>query len=421
MAGGGGGGNQNTTTSQVQIPAYEQAFSQSNQNLAQSLASQPYPGYQGALIQPMNAAQGSGQQQAINSAFNYQPEFQSAQSLLDYTQGLTGNVYSSIDQARGATQAGQNATQFNNSLNRAQGATATGQNASNVYGAQNRQGGAAQQAQNLTNPNAVAGYMNPFIQQALAPQIQDLQLQLAGQQQGINAQAAQSGAFGDARQGAQAALQNLYGNQAMNQLIGTGYNNAFTQALAALGQAQGTQLGAAGQYGNMAQTGLGEQSAQLQAGQNFANQAGLANQQQGLQLQAGQNYLAQGGMYNTEQNSLAAEAAQRAAMANQLQQQELTGANATYNVGQQQQQQGQSELNAAYQQYLNQVNWPYQMLNVRESALANSPYNIQTAVTLPNANSTAQGFGILAGAAGLLGQLGGGGSANVAPFGGVPG
>jgi hypothetical protein len=95
------------------------------------------------------------------------------------------------------------------------------------------------------------------------------------------------------------------------------------------------------------------------------------------------------------------------------------GAGATYTAGQQQQAQGQTELNAAYQQYLNQVNWPTQMLNIQESALSNSPYNIATAVTLPSANAAAQGFGGLASIAGLLGGSSGasGGAGNI--FGGV--
>lgn len=413
----GGGGGQNTTTSQVQIPAYEQAFSQNNQNIAQSLGSQPYPTYGGTLIQPQNATQQAGQQEAIASGSNWEPQFAQAQQAAGNA-GNSGNFQTSLGAAQQATQWGQNNTQYNNALGLAQGATQGGQNANNVFAAQGAQAGAAQNAQALTNPNAVGAYMNPYIQQALAPQIQDLNLQLAQQQQGINSSAAQSGAFGDARQGAMSSLQNLYGNQAMNQLIGTGYNNAYTQAQAALGQAQNTQLGAASQYGNAAQTGLGEQNAQLQAGQNFANQASLANTQQGLQLQAGQNFAQQAGLSTNEQQAQTANAALQAQLANQLQQQQLTGANATYNVGQQQQTQQQQELNAAYQQYLNQVNWPYQMLNVQESALSNSPYNVQTAVTLPSANNAAQGFGTLASAAGLLGSLGGAG-AGAAPFGGT--
>lgn len=375
MSSGGGGSSQNTTTQVQQIPAFEQQASENNQALAASLGSQPYPTYQGALIQPQTDLQNQGQQLAVNSASGYQPYF-------DLGMGTTVN-------------AANNTAGFNADLNASNNEVGNSLNAGVVQSAQGSQAQAAQAAQNLTNPNAVGAYMNPFVQQALAPQIQDLQLQLASQQQGINSQAAQAGAFGDARQGAMGALQNLYGNQALNQLIGTGYNNAYTQALSALGQAQGTDIQAAGQYGNIAQTGLGEQGAQLAGAQQYAQNAGLQNTEQNTQLAAG---------------------AQELAGANQLQQQQLTGANAVYNAGTQQQTLQQQELNAAYQQYLNQVNWPYQMLNVQESALSNSPYNIATAVTLPSANSTAQGFGTLAGAAGLLGSLAGGGSN--APFGG---
>lgn len=404
----GGGGSSNTTTQIQQIPAYEQQFSQANQDLAQSLGSQPYPQYQGALIQPQNATQQSGQQQAIAAATGYQPSLQQAQGTVQNALDPTAfNTY--LSEANGGVGNAMNASGFNAYEQQAG-------NASTVQGAQGAQAGATQQAQNLTNPNAVAGYMNPFIQQALAPQISALNLQLSGQQNQINSQAAQAGAFGDARQGAAQGLQNYYGNQAFNQLVGTGYNNAYTQALSALGQAQNTQLGAAGQYGNIAQTGLGEQSLQ-------STLAGQQQAEQGIQLQGAQQYGALAGLENQQQNTQLAGGAQQAAMANQTQQQQLAGANATYNAGTQQQTQQQNELNAAYQQYLNQVNWPYQMLNVRESALSNSPYNISTAVTLPNANSTAQGFGTLAGAAGILGGLAGNGSGasgSIAPFGGQP-
>jgi hypothetical protein len=287
-----GSGSQNTVTSSQQVPLFEQQASQNNQALAQSIGSQPYPVYQGPLIQGMDPLQTQGQQMAVNSAGAAQPDLNAATAV-------TG-----------------------------QALTQTG-----------------------ANSNTVASYMNPFVQQSLAPQIQDLQLQLAQQQQGINTNATQANAFGDARQGAAQSLQNLYGNQALNQLVGTGYDNAYNTALSALQAQQGTDISAGSQLANI----------------------GQAQQSTGL-----------------------------------------TGANAVYAAGQQNQAQGQSELNAAYQQYLNQINWPVQMLNVQESALSNSPYNIATAVTLPSSNSLAQGFGGLSSLAGLLGATG----SNSAPFGG---
>jgi len=434
MAGGGsGGGSSNTVTQTQQIPLYEQQQSQANQALASSLGAQPFPQYPGPLIQGFNPLQTSGQELAVQSAGSYQPYLAAAsndlgaaanlgygvnnaanlaQSGIQGALGQAGGVFGQVGAANQQTAAGLQNQGFQGDVSAA-GNTALG-----------AQSGALGAAQNLTNPNMVGAYMNPYVQQALAPQIQDLQLQLAQQQQGINASATQANAFGDARQGAMSALQNLYGNQALNQLIGTGYNNAYTQAQQALGQAQGTQLGAAAGYGNIANL--------------FGNLAGLQNQQQGIQLQGAQNYLAGGNALMGEQgiglqgananlgvgNLLAGQqgldigmAGQQAALGNQAQQQGLTGANAVYNAGNQMQTLGQEQLNAAYQQYLNQINWPFQMLNVQEGALSNSPYNIATATTLPSANQTAQGFGTLASAAGLLGGLAGNQNGN-APFGG---
>lgn len=458
MAGGGsGGGSQNTVTQTQQIPAFEQQFAQQNQALAQSLGSQPYPTYGGELISPMNAWQFAGQGQAAQAGTDYQPYLQAAQdqlgnslnpsafnNYLGAANSMIGNAVNPaaanayIGAANQQTYNGINPTAFNNQL--ALGINPSQFDAMLTGGVGSTGGGANafNTASALTNPNAVGGYMSPYIQQALAPQISDLQLQLAQQQQGINANATGANAFGDARQGVSQALQNYYGNQALNQLVGTGYNNAYSQALSALGQSQQTQLGVGqgyNQIGNLfanlgglanqqqgiQMQGAGMQQAEqqigLQGAQQYANQAGLLQAEQQLGLQGAGMMNQQAGMQQAEQQLGLQGAGMYGQLGNQVQQQGLTGANAVYNIGQQQQTQQQQELNAAYQQYLNQVNWPYQMLNVQESALSNSPYNIATATTLPSANETAQGFGVLAGAAGLLGGLAGG-NGN-APFGGT--
>jgi len=256
--------------------------------------------------------------------------------------------------------------------------------------------GSGAHAQGLTDPNAIGRYMSPYIGQALAPQIQDLGLQLAQQQKGIDAQSTQANAFGDARQGTAQALQNLYGNQALNQLVGTGYNNAYSQALAALGQAQGTNLQAGNLYSGLAGLQGQEQQTQLAGAGQLGNLANILGTEQQTQLAGGQQLANLGGL---------------------AQQLGLSRANAEYNAGAQNQQFGQQQLNAAYQQYLNQINWPVQMLNIRESALSNSPYNIATAVTLPQGNAAAQGVGGGINLAALAAQLAGGGGGN-APFGG---
>jgi hypothetical protein len=207
------------------------------------------------------------------------------------------------------------------------------------------------------NPNTMAAYMSPYIQDALAPQVTALNTQIGQQHQALAAGATGAGAFGDSRQGAYDALTDFYGNQSLNGLEAQGYNTAFNNALNTAIQEQGVGLQGAGTLGTL----------------------GGLNQSLGL-----------------------------------------TGANATYTAGQQQQAQQQQELTTAYQQFLNQVNWPYQMLNVRESALSNSPYNIATAVTLPQGNAAAQGFGGTTAALGTLASLLGGSGGGVNFAGGSP-
>lgn len=361
MSSGGGGssGGQNTVTQVQQIPQFEQDFAQSNQNLARSLGSQNYPTYQGSLVAGQTPLQNAGQAMAGTAAGAYQPDLSAAENT--NKTALTG-----IDPLSGNPQTWGNPgwQTVQPQLNQ----------------------GMSQISLNPANASTVKQFMSPYVEAALAPQVQDLQLQLGQQQQAINSQATQAGAFGDARQGAQAALQNLYGNQAMNQLLGAGYNTAYGNAMNAI-QAQ-QQLGNAN---------IGQAEGYIQ------NQQQLGQNEQGIE--------------QNQQNLLLNGANQQANLAGLNQSLGINGANALYNAGAQQQGLQQQMLNAAYQQFQNQVNWPFQMLNVQESALSNSPYNISNSVTLPNANTAATTLGSFANVAGSLGSLFGGGGSN-APFGG---
>lgn len=352
-SGGGGGGGQNTVTQVQQVPEYVQAESKANQDIANSLAAQAYPTYQGQLIQPFTDLQNAGIDAASNYAGSFQPYLNQA------------NAYTLAANPVGASQGYMN-----------QGMNQLGAGNQDFYGAT----GAAQTAQGLTNPWAVSAYMSPYVQASIAPQLSDLQIANAQQQNQINAAATQAGAFGDARQGAAQALQNYYTNQSVNQLSGQAYQNAFTAANQALANAQSTNVQAANAYN--------------QAGQGFNTGASIANQLANTGLQ--------------QQAALLSQGQQEAGLGGLQQQYGLNAANALYGAGAEQQQQLQTELNTAYQQYLNQVNWPFQMLNVRESAISNNPYNIQTATTLPAANTTAQGFGAVTSLAGLANNLTGG-------------
>ena len=159
-----------------------------------------------------------------------------------------------------------------------------------------------QYAQQATDPYAMAAYMNPYIQQSLAPQ-----LQLLNQQTGIKGAAEQgaatsAGAFGGSREALMNSLNQQSGNLAAQQAIGQGYNQAYQQAQNAMqygaglglqGQqaanaALGTGIQGAGQNatiaGQQTQTGLNINTAQQAAG--AAQQA----QQQNIINQQVQNY-----------------------------------------------------------------------------------------------------------------------------------
>ena len=151
-------------------------------------------------------------------------------------------------------------------------------------------------ANQATDPNAVGAYMNPYLQQSLAPQLQLLNQQFGiqgAQQQGA---ATQAGAFGGSREALSNAMVGQGQALAQQQMIGQGYNQAFNQAqqaqqfgagLEMQGYGQGIQ--AAGQLGGLgtaqlaAQTGIldtqGKYGAQQQAQQQQAIDQAIQNYQ----------------------------------------------------------------------------------------------------------------------------------------------
>ncbi len=192
------------------------------------------------------------------------------------------------------------------------------------------------------NAQSAAQYMNPYAMAAMNPQIQALQLQYGQQQLSNDKNATMSGAFGDARHGVAEGLTNHYENQDLNNLVSTGMNHAYDTGLQAFQQGQQQQLAAGGQLGQ------------------------LGAQQQNMGI---------------------------------------TGANAVFGAGTQEQQLNQQQLTEAYNNFMNQVNYPQQMLNTRLSALSNSPYNTMQYQSLAPTNATAQNIGAAAGITGAIGNL----------------
>jgi len=146
-------------------------------------------------------------------------------------------------------------------------------------------GAGAQFAQQATDPNAVAAYMNPYVAQSLAPQLQLLNQQYGIERSKQQGAAAQAGAFGGSREALQGSLINQNQALAQQQMIAQGYNNAFNNAQQQ--QQFGANLGLQGMAAGQSALGMGIQGAQ--AGLQGANtalqgyQQGLAGAQAGLQ------------------------------------------------------------------------------------------------------------------------------------------
>lgn len=196
-------------------------------------------------------------------------------------------VYNSASNMQGPTQFGQGSSLLNQSGAGLLGTTGT------ALGYGQQASGAGQNYANMaTDPSQMQAYMNPYIQQSLAPQLSLLNQQQALAGQGINAKAVGQGAFGGNRATLAQGLNAQNYDLARQQAIGQGYNEAFKNAQQA--QQFGSTLGLQGL--NTALQGVN----QAQQGYQGATQAGVGLGNIGAQQS--QSDVARLGLQNTIAN-----------------------------------------------------------------------------------------------------------------------
>lgn len=146
-----------------------------------------------------------------------------------------------------------------------------------------------------TNPYAVGAFMNPFIENTLAPaqQLLNQQYGMQGAQQA--GQATSSGAFGGTRGALMQGLNEQNRMLAQNQLVGNAYNQAYNNAMQNMqyGAGLGLQGAQAGITGANTLANIGNQQYQTALGINQAQEAAGAAQQaqqQNIINQQIQNY-----------------------------------------------------------------------------------------------------------------------------------
>lgn len=179
-------------------------------------------------------------------------------------------------------------------------------------------------AQGVPQAN-IGAYMNPYIQQAIAPALQDIERSHLKELNRLGAQGASAGAFGGSRQALLEAEQGRNYMEARGDLLAKGLATAYESGLQAFGQ---------------------DQTRRLQAGQQF----GLLGE--------------------TEQTM------------------GLRGLDSLLRTGALQQAQGQAGLDVAYQDFLEQRDWPYGQLSFMQALLSGGPQIGTTQVKAPTGSGS---------------------------------
>lgn len=397
----------------TQIPQYQQDYAIENENIARDIGTRPFPQYPEQRLAPLTDLQNAGivQKATIGQNPSYGNFTQDAASV---GQGLLRAGYSGAPASYTATNPGAGAGRFGS------------------FAQYNPSAGGASAPSYLNTfgslaPGAVAPWMSPYIEQALQPQIQDIQRQSALTAKGINAGATGAGAFGDARLGIQQGENDRNTGQLIANTVGAGYQNAYDRAVAA---AQGAFGANAGQFNtelSARNAAIGE-NAQINQGNNaaglaaFAQNAGQFNSEdaaqraaiaENAQITQGNNQAglaawgANTGQFNSDlarQLSAAGQLPSIVAGGYGVQQQQ---AEDLLSAGKVQQDQLQQGLSTAYQDFINQAQYPQELLNLRLATQQGSPYNT-TRLTQTPYSPTAQNIGALASVFGFLGRPAGG-------------
>jgi len=219
-----------------------------------------------------------------------------------------------------------------------------------------------------TISSQMSPYMNQYVMQALAPQLQQMNIQNAATNAATDAQATGSGAFGDARTGIEQANNQFNQNVQREGVIGNAYNQAFNTAIGAGAQDVANNL-----TGQTTNANLMEQSLQRALGGANALE-GLQNQQLGV-------------------------------------------ANAENTMGQQQTAQSQAQLTAAYNQWLMSQQYPFQVAGLLNNTVQAGAQAMPASTTTVDQKPDNSGLSLLGSIGGsLLGNSGFGSALGTALF-----
>lgn len=379
-----------TTVNQNKLPDFAQPYLQQALSQGQALSQNAYTPYPGQQLAPLADQQVQSMQLAGQLGDATNPVFQQAQSTIG-----------------GAANAGMNAGGFN--ANQIGSNYQPGQIGSNY-----QPGGIASNfnAQRWTDPGVSQAYMDPYQQQVTDQTINQIRQQSGIQQGQIASGAAAAGAFGGDRAAVMGGMNNYYTQQSIAQAQAAGGQSAW---------ASGQNQFNADQQARYNQGALNLQGQQANEQSRYqAGQLGLQGQQANEQAryQAGQLGL-QGQQYNEQARlgaaQLGLQGGQLANAAGQnlgylgtsMQNANLQDVTALQNAGGIAQAQQQSANNVGYQNFLNQLNFPYQQVGFQAGLINGLPLgNVGTSAAYQNPNTVSQMLGLGLGGLGLSQALG---------------
>ena len=377
----GGGGPSSQTVTQTNIPEYARPYAEEMLGQGQALTDitenkfQPYGTQRFAGFSPMQAQafQGVAGQQvspqltdASNLAYTGSAQGIATQPM---AQGLQQQAlqYGGLGSEYGALGA------MTSPQAQRYGAAASGIGSIGARQAQQGFGAGAQYAQQATSPESMQAYMSPYMQNVVDTQQREAIRKSQIQQQGLQSQAAQQGAFGGSRSAIlEAERQRNLGTQ-LGDIQARGLQSAYDKAQQA--QQFGAGLGLQGlQTGFQGlQTGIRGQEAGMRG-----IQTGLQGTAQGIQgAEAGLRGVDQAtgaGRYGLSGLSTAGQAASTLGQLGQTQfSQETASTDAMAQAGAQQRGLQQQGLDTAYQDYLTQQQFPYQQLGFMQGMYGGLP------------------------------------------------
>ena len=377
-----------TVIADTQIPDWVSQAGQDNYLSARELANQDYTPYTGPRVAGLSDTEQQAKGTLQGAVGSWKGSLDQSNGALDQAGQALGNMQGYSVPYHGMVNSGFDMLtdpSQQNILN-----DATGQlDKSNQM--------ASSASEGFATGGNMADYMSPYHQQVTDIAARELNRNFDVQKTQENASAA-NGAFGGSRHGIINAEGDRNRNLALGDLYAKGNQDAFTNAQGQFNNEQNRELQSAGLYGKNASARLGVYDRPL----STANQAfsGASTGFSGMDRDA---------LASKSYNDLARTRGELGVSESRL---GLQDSGALQNFGALERQNEQSSYDTAYNDYLEQREYPYRQLNFASGALSGVPYETRTTTNSSALNGqlgtspAGQIAGVLGGAAGALKYFG---------------